>query len=342
MAAGEYVSVSSQADIEKADLALEERALDEDEAAEREELAEIYRDRGLDAGLAEQVAVALMAHDALGAHARDEIGISDVQSAQPLQAAWSSATAFSVGAALPLLVAWFVVGAAQILTVATASLVFLASPRRSGRPRRWCARAQGCGQSHVLGCHGHAPDGRGGRSVRRGLLMIEIRPAVPEDAPGMARVIVDTWYAAHAGQVTAERLAERRATWGYDESEQGWRRAIAEADSGTGLMLVATERGSGHCGCRQRSHGNRRRGGGSALCAYTPPALGDRVAGWLKPVIDQYRMLGVSRLSIAVLAANGPARQFYERMGGTESGTREDPDGLEIVYAWDLIADRSP
>ena len=126
MAAGEYVSVSSQADIEKADLALEARALDEDEAAEKAELAEIYRDRGLDAKLAEQVAIALMEHDALGAHARDEIGISDVQSAQPLQAAWSSATAFSVGAALPLLVAWFVVGAAQILTVAVASLIFLA------------------------------------------------------------------------------------------------------------------------------------------------------------------------------------------------------------------------
>jgi VIT1/CCC1 family predicted Fe2+/Mn2+ transporter len=127
MAAGEYVSVSSQADIEKADLELEARALDEDETAEREELAEIYRNRGLDAELAERVAIALMAHDALGAHARDEIGISDTQSAQPLQAAWSSAAAFSVGAALPLLVTWFVVGPLQILSVAVASLLFLAS-----------------------------------------------------------------------------------------------------------------------------------------------------------------------------------------------------------------------
>ena len=90
MAAGEYVSVSSQADIEKADLALEARALQDDEMAERAELAEIYRDRGLNAELAEQVAVALMKHDALGAHARDEIGISETQSARPLQAAWSS------------------------------------------------------------------------------------------------------------------------------------------------------------------------------------------------------------------------------------------------------------
>ena len=126
MAAGEYVSVSSQADIEKADLELEAQALDEDEDAEREELAEIYRDRGLDAELADQVATALMAHDALGAHARDEIGISDTQSAQPLQAAWSSAAAFSLGAALPLLVAWFVAGPRQITAIAVASLVFLA------------------------------------------------------------------------------------------------------------------------------------------------------------------------------------------------------------------------
>jgi len=127
MAAGEYVSVSSQADIEKADLALEARALDDDEEAERAELAEIYRDRGLDTELAERVATALMEHDALGAHARDEIGISVTQSPQPFQAAWSSATAFSVGAALPLVVAWLVVGAIQIPAVATASLAFLAS-----------------------------------------------------------------------------------------------------------------------------------------------------------------------------------------------------------------------
>jgi VIT1/CCC1 family predicted Fe2+/Mn2+ transporter len=126
MAAGEYVSVSSQADIEKADLELEAQALDEDEIAEREELAEIYRERGLDAELAEKVAVALMAHDALGAHARDEIGISHIQTAQPLQAAWSSGAAFSMGAALPLLVAWFVVGPPQIPAIAIASLFFLA------------------------------------------------------------------------------------------------------------------------------------------------------------------------------------------------------------------------
>lgn len=126
MAAGEYVSVSSQADTEKADLLLEAQSLEENEELEREELAEIYRDRGLDAELAEQVASALMAHDALGAHARDEIGITETQAARPLQAAWSSATSFTVGAALPLAAAWLISGGQQIIVIAVASLIFLA------------------------------------------------------------------------------------------------------------------------------------------------------------------------------------------------------------------------
>ena len=126
MAAGEYVSVSSQADTEKADLKLESRSLAENESLEREELAEIYRDRGLDAELAQQVATALMAHDALGAHARDEIGITETQAARPLQAAWSSAAAFTVGAALPLAAAWLTTGGYQIPVIAIASLIFLA------------------------------------------------------------------------------------------------------------------------------------------------------------------------------------------------------------------------
>lgn len=126
MAAGEYVSVSSQADTEKADLLLEAQSLEENEELEREELAEIYRDRGLDAELAEQVASALMAHDALGAHARDEIGITETQAARPLQAAWSSATSFTIGAALPLAAAWLISGGQQIIVIAVASLIFLA------------------------------------------------------------------------------------------------------------------------------------------------------------------------------------------------------------------------
>ena len=127
MAAGEYVSVSSQADTEKADLALEKQSLEDNPDLEREELAEIYRERGLDTDLANRVARALMDHDALGAHARDEIGLSETQAARPFQAAWSSAAAFTVGAALPLAAAWSVAGPRQILAVGFASLLFLAT-----------------------------------------------------------------------------------------------------------------------------------------------------------------------------------------------------------------------
>ena len=104
MAAGEYVSVSSQSDTEKADLARETAELAADPAAEARELAEIYVTRGLDAALAADVAAQLMAHDALGAHARDELGISEHTTARPIQAALTSALTFSAGASLPLLV----------------------------------------------------------------------------------------------------------------------------------------------------------------------------------------------------------------------------------------------
>ena len=103
MAAGEYVSVSSQADTERADLELESRALASNEEGERAELAAIYVERGLTPALADEVAVQLMARDALGAHARDEIGLSDVLSARPLQAAAASAVSFAAGAILPVL-----------------------------------------------------------------------------------------------------------------------------------------------------------------------------------------------------------------------------------------------
>ena len=126
MAAGEYVSVSSQADTESADLELERLSLEHDYESEKVELAEIYVGRGLDQALALQVADQLMEHDALGAHARDEIGISHIISAQPVQAAVSSAAAFVAGAALPLIVAWAVPGRQLIFLVAAASLVFLA------------------------------------------------------------------------------------------------------------------------------------------------------------------------------------------------------------------------
>lgn len=126
MAAGEYVSVSSQSDTETADLALEEKSLAEDFEFEKEELAQIYEDRGLEPILARQVAEQLMAHDALGAHARDEIGISEIVKARPVQAAFSSAGTFTVGAALPLLVVWAVPGEQLITAVAILSLLFLA------------------------------------------------------------------------------------------------------------------------------------------------------------------------------------------------------------------------
>ena len=126
MAAGEYVSVHSQADTENADLALERISLAAHPVEEHQELAAIYVARGLDPQLAKQVAEQLMARDALGAHARDEIGISEAFSAQPIQAALASAASFAVGAALPLAVATFVSLQSLIPSVAVASLVFLA------------------------------------------------------------------------------------------------------------------------------------------------------------------------------------------------------------------------
>lgn len=126
MAAGEYVSVSSQADTERADLERERSELAADPAHEHAELAAIYVARGLDADLAKQVATQLTAKDALGAHARDELGISDTLSARPVQAAFASAGTFAVGAALPLLLVLAVPASALVWTVSCSSLFFLA------------------------------------------------------------------------------------------------------------------------------------------------------------------------------------------------------------------------
>jgi vacuolar iron transporter family protein len=126
MAAGEYVSVSSQSDTERADLERERSELAADPAHEHAELAAIYIARGLDADLANQVATQLTANDALGAHARDELGISDTLSARPVQAAFASAGTFAVGAALPLLLVLVVPGHALVWTVSGSSLFFLA------------------------------------------------------------------------------------------------------------------------------------------------------------------------------------------------------------------------
>jgi vacuolar iron transporter family protein len=126
MAAGEYVSVHSQADTEKADLARERAELRADDEGERKELMAIYVGRGLDPSLAEQVADQLMAHDAIGAHARDELGISEALRARPVQAAFASAGSFAVGAVMPLIVSAVAPQATLIIFVSGTSLIFLA------------------------------------------------------------------------------------------------------------------------------------------------------------------------------------------------------------------------
>lgn len=125
MAAGEYVSVSSQADTENADLDRERQELEADAGFEQEELATIYESRGLDSVLASQVAKQLMAHDALGAHARDELGISETLTARPVQAAIASAGAFALGAAMPLLTVVVAPEARLGSVVFGSSLIFL-------------------------------------------------------------------------------------------------------------------------------------------------------------------------------------------------------------------------
>ena len=127
MAAGEYVSVRSQADSEEAALNLERSELEADDHGERRELTAIYVGRGVEPELAKQVAAQLMTHDALGAHARDELGISETLSARPIQAAFTSAASFAVGAAMPLLAVALVSESSLIPIVSGSSLVFLAT-----------------------------------------------------------------------------------------------------------------------------------------------------------------------------------------------------------------------
>ena len=126
MAAGEYVSVSSQSDTEQADLARERKELSADTVSEHEELAEIYIKRGVEPDVARKVAEQLMAKDALKAHARDELGISEITAARPVQAAFTSALTFSAGAGMPLLAALLSPSGWLVSTVSAASLLFLA------------------------------------------------------------------------------------------------------------------------------------------------------------------------------------------------------------------------
>jgi VIT1/CCC1 family predicted Fe2+/Mn2+ transporter len=141
MAAGEFVSVHSQADTENADLARERAELKQDPAGEQKELAGIYVGRGLDPALADQVALQLMAHDALGAHARDELGLTDATAARPAQAALASAASFSVGALLPIAVVAVASPAHLILWVSFSALAFLAGlgalSARAGGAQVW-------------------------------------------------------------------------------------------------------------------------------------------------------------------------------------------------------------
>ena len=156
MAAGEYVSVSSQADSERSDLARERRELAEDPEAEHRELAAIYVGRGLDPRLASEVAKQLAAKDALAAHARDELGLTEAQRARPTQAALASAAAFATGAALPLATALL---APAALVHAGRRRALPRVPRRARRPRGACRRRErrkGRASRHLLerDCHG--------------------------------------------------------------------------------------------------------------------------------------------------------------------------------------------
>jgi VIT1/CCC1 family predicted Fe2+/Mn2+ transporter len=171
MAAGEYVSVHSQADTEKADLKLERAELKRDPAGEHRELAAIYVARGLDRDLAKQVAKQLMAHDALGAHAQDELGISAALRARPLQAAVASAASFLAGAALPLLVTAIAPETALIPLVAGTSLFFPGAFGRLGRAHWRRRRSRGRNAGHILGRPGDGGD-RGRRGAVRNSLTL--------------------------------------------------------------------------------------------------------------------------------------------------------------------------
>ena len=166
MAAGEYVSVHSQADTERAELELERHELKTDNRGEHKELAEIYVERGLDAALAKQVAQQLMAHDALEAHARDELGITTTNKPRPIQAALASAASFAVGAALPLAVAALTPGDDVVVS---GGGHFTDISRRVGSARGeswWCASVGRRTASDILGSAGHGRNRRGWRLVR--------------------------------------------------------------------------------------------------------------------------------------------------------------------------------
>ena len=166
MATGEYVSVSSQRDTELADVQMEQAAIESDHVGEMRELAKIYEHRGVEPGLARLVAEQLMAHDSLGAHLRDELGISEMTRANPLQAAWTSALSFAAGALLPLLAVALSPRSIRVVVIAAVALVALVvlgvvGARAGGAPARraaarivfWssCAMAFTWAVGHVVG-----------------------------------------------------------------------------------------------------------------------------------------------------------------------------------------------
>jgi VIT1/CCC1 family predicted Fe2+/Mn2+ transporter len=165
MAAGEYVSVSSQSDSEAADIAREMRELHDTPDAEHAELTGIYIGRGVKPELAAEVATQLMAHDALGAHARDELGIMEITAAKPVQAAGASASAFSVGAALPLLVSALAPMPVLPVSVAAASVVFLALLGAAGAKTGGAGMLRAAIRVVVLGVISMAITGAIGRLV---------------------------------------------------------------------------------------------------------------------------------------------------------------------------------
>jgi VIT1/CCC1 family predicted Fe2+/Mn2+ transporter len=160
MAAGEYVSVSSQSDTEQADIVRERKELKANPEHELDELAEIYVKRGIDQVLARQVASQLMAKDALGAHTRDELGISERTTARPVQAALTSAVSFSIGAAMPLLMVAVSPATMLVLIVSAASLAFLAVLGAIGGKSGWREHFARHSPSDILGCVSDGPDRR--------------------------------------------------------------------------------------------------------------------------------------------------------------------------------------
>ncbi len=165
--------------------------------------------------------------------------------------------------------------------------------------------------------------------------MIRIQPASPDDAPPIARVVVDTWFAAHKGQVSDETFQQRRDEWGYTESEQGWRRTIQEADGVSAQVLVATDEDEIIAVAASEATGADCAEMGSLYVdfAHQRSGVGRRL---LEATIEHYRSTGLSTLRVAVLATNRPARRFYENLGGRVSDTRVHEDGPEVVYTWGL------